>query len=551
MRPNRRPIARSPRNRTLTGQGISPGLAVGKAWVYEGTIHRKPRSRAIDRSEIQRQRTRIERAVEQVLNDLEQSADQVEAELNRDLAAVFRAHQEILNSPGLLDELRSGLASELVDAEEIVQRVFWRWERRFLDDPGGRTVRYADDVADLSRRLLRALAGIHAHPLEEVPEGSVVVASRLLPSDTVHLSRRSVVAVLAAQAGPGSHASLMTSERGIPAVARLPDLLTEVPAGETVLVDGFAGTVVVRPDEATESQFRQRIAARRESDAVMRERCRDVAEMPDGTRVEVTANVGTAQDVLLAAENGADGIGLFRLESLLMTSNELPSEPQLLALLRSAIEPFTGRPVSLRLLDAGGDKPVPWLDLPDEGNPFLGRRGLRLLLHHPELLEYQLRTFLRLSREHEVRILVPMVTLAEEVATVRALLERAGRAVGIAELPPLGAMIETPAAALCADEIAAHADFLNLGTNDLTQYTMAADRENPTASRYFQDDHRAVFRLVKTVCEQAGDTPVSICGELAGRPAALPRLLELGIRSLSVAPPLVPRVKEAVRNRKT
>jgi len=551
MRPNRRPIARSPRNRTLTGQGISPGLAVGKAWVYEGTIHRKPRSRAIDRSEIQRQRTRIERAVEQVLNDLEQSADQVEAELNRDLAAVFRAHQEILNSPGLLDELRSGLASELVDAEEIVQRVFWRWERRFLDDPGGRTVRYADDVADLSRRLLRALAGIHAHPLEEVPEGSVVVASRLLPSDTVHLSRRSVVAVLAAQAGPGSHASLMTSERGIPAVARLPDLLTEVPAGETVLVDGFAGTVVVRPDEATESQFRQRIAARRESDAVMRERCRDVAAMPDGTRVEVTANVGTAQDVLLAAENGADGIGLFRLESLLMTSNELPSEPQLLALLRSAIEPFTGRPVSLRLLDAGGDKPVPWLDLPDEGNPFLGRRGLRLLLHHPELLEYQLRTFLRLSREQDVRILMPMVTLAEEVATVRALLERAGRAVGIAELPPLGAMIETPAAALCADEIAAHADFLNLGTNDLTQYTMAADRENPTASRYFQDDHRAVFRLVKTVCEQAGDTPVSICGELAGRPAALPRLLELGIRSLSVAPPLVPRVKEAVRNRKT
>jgi len=340
----------------------------------------------------------------------------------------------------------------------------------------------------------------------------------------------------------------MTSERGIPAVAQLPDLLMEVSSGETVLVDGFAGTVVLRPDEATEAQFRRRIAAQRESDVVIQERCHEVAETRDGTRIEVAANVGTAEDVLLAAENGADGIGLFRLESLLMTSNELPSEPQLLALLRSALEPFTGRPVSLRLLDAGGDKPVPWLDLPDEGNPFLGRRGLRLLLHHPELLEYQLRTFLRLSGERDIRILVPMVTLAEEMEKVRASVERAGRAIGISELPPLGAMIETPAAALCADEIAAHADFLNLGTNDLTQYTMAADRENPTASHYFQDDHRAVLRLVETACEEAGDKPVSICGELAGRPAAVPRLLELGIRTLSVAPPLVPLVKEAVRN---
>lgn len=547
MRPKQRDIARGQKNRSLTGEGISPGLAVGKAWVYEGTIHHKPRSRGIDRSEIQRQHTRIERAIEQVLDDLERSADQVEKELNRDLAAVFRAHQSILTSSTLLDEFRNGLEGELVDAEEIVQRVFWRWERRFADDQDGRTGRYADDVADLSRRLLRALAGIHAHPLEHVPEGSVVVASRLLPSDTVHLSRQSVVAVLAAQAGPGSHASLMTSERGIPAVAQLPDLLSEVSSGDTVLVDGFAGSVVLRPDEAAETQFRQRIAAQRESDVVIRERSHEVAETRDGTRIQVAANVGTDEDVLLAAENGADGIGLFRLESLLMTSNELPSEPQLLALLRSTLKPFRGRPVSLRLLDAGGDKPVPWLDLPDEGNPFLGRRGLRLLFHHPELLEYHLRTFLRLSREHDIRILVPMVTLAEDMEKVRASVERASRAVGVSELPPLGAMIETPAAALCSDEIAAHADFLNLGTNDLTQYTMAADRENPTASHYFQDDHRAVFRLVETVCEQAGDTPVSICGELAGRPAAVPRLLGLGIRTLSVAPPLVPALKAAVR----
>jgi len=176
----------------------------------------------------------------------------------------------------------------------------------------------------------------------------------------------------------------------------------------------------------------------------------------------------------------------------------------------------------------------------------LGRRGLRLLFHHPELLESQLRTFLRLSREYDLRILVPMVTVAEEMEKVCCLMQQIARAIGIAELPPLGAMIETPAAALCADELAAHADFLSLGTNDLTQYTMAADRENPTAGSYFQDDHRAVFSLIETACRLAGATAVSICGELAGRASALSRLVCFGVRTLSVAPPLIPMLKNEI-----
>jgi phosphoenolpyruvate-protein phosphotransferase len=481
-----------------------------------------------------------------VFCDLERSADRVKEELNENAAAIFRAHQSILNSRELLDELLNGVDGELVNAEEIVQRVFWRWERRFGADRDSASVRYADDVADLSGRLLRALAGIHAHPLENVPAGSVLVASRLLPSDTVHLSRGAVVAVLAAQAGRGSHAALLTTERGIPGVAQLPDILASVSSGDTVLVDGFTGAVVLRPDEATTTEFRQRVAREQESTAAVRERRSEEVQTSSGIRVHVAANVGSREDALLAAESGADGIGLCRLESLLMRSSELPSESQLLSLLRTTLEPFSGKPVTVRLLDAGGDKPVPWLDLPAEANPFLGRRGLRLLFHYPRLLESQLRTLLHLSREHNLRVLVPMVTVAEEMKKVRELAQQIASGIGIVEAPPIGAMIETPAAALCCDDIAVHADFVSLGTNDLTQYTMAADRENPTASEYFQDDHRAVWKLIETACEQAGRTPVYVCGKLAGRVDAVPRLLKLGIRGLSVAPPLVPAVKHAV-----
>jgi phosphoenolpyruvate-protein phosphotransferase len=548
MRSTQRERAGRRTSRTLTGEGISPGLAVGKAWIYEDVTDRKSRRSGIDRSEVVRQHGRMDRAIEQVLYDLERSADHVEHELNGELARVFRAHQALLTSPALVDELRSELEHELVDAEETVRRVFWRWEGRFASNRGGESARYADDVADLSRRLIHALSGYLAHPLARIPQGSIVVASRLLPSDTVHLSRRSAVAVLAVQASIGSHAALIASERGIPAVAQLPSLLREVTAGDTVLVDGLAGTVVLRPDEETEEQFRRRMARQRRSDSAVRKRAHEVATTRDGTRIKVAANVGSREDVLLAAENGADAIGLFRLESLLMTSASLPSEAQLLVQLRSALEAFRGKMVTIRLLDAGGDKPVPWLDLPDEAIPVLGRRGLRLLLHHPELLESQLRTFLRLSREHELRILVPMVTLAEEMQHVRELAGRVAQSMGVSDLPPLGAMIETPAAALCSAEIATHADFLSIGTNDLTQYTMAADRENPTACHYFQEDHPAVLKLIETVCEQAGKLPVSLCGELAGRPAAVPQLVKLGVRTLSVAPPLVPNIKEVVRS---
>jgi phosphoenolpyruvate-protein kinase (PTS system EI component) len=259
------------------------------------------------------------------------------------------------------------------------------------------------------------------------------------------------------------------------------------------------------------------------------------------------ANIGCREDAVSAANNGADGVGLYRLENAFLARKVLPSEAELFAELRHALEPFQKKPAIVRLLDIGGDKTIPWLDLPDEPNPFLGRRGIRLLLEYPELLRTQLRVFLRLAQEQDVRILVPMVTLPEEMARVRNLTEDAALELGLQKLPPIGAMVETPAAALCVADIALYADFLSVGTNDLTQYTMVAGRENPLVDHYFQEDHPAIRRLLQLICEDAGGIPLSVCGELASQEDSLQTILDLGIRSLSVAPPLIPTTKETVR----
>jgi len=535
-----------PCNVTLSGLAVSAGLAVGKAFVYRDILHDLERY-DIGTHQVEYEHARIERAVGKVLADLGRSAERVEAELNTDLALIFRAHEAMLCDPALTKDLREELEQELVNAEQVVKRVFRRWERRFRAMTSEEVRDRGDDVADLSRQLLQALAGIRTHVLENMSPDSVLVATRLLPSDTVHLSRKSVVAVVAEFGGSASHAALLTREMGIPAVTHVSAACDAIAPGETVLVDGFTGTVVVAPDAETRAGFAQRVAEHRISSAAAREQCREPATTLDGVATAVMANIGCREDAVLAVENGADGVGLYRLEQLYLSRKALPTEDELLEVMRSTLEPIAGKPITIRLLDLGADKKLPSLDLSSEVNPFLGRRGVRVLLAYPELLQTQLRALARLSREHDVQILVPMVTLAEEMKRVRELLVAATAEVGAERPPPLGALIETPAAALCVVEIMKHADFLSIGTNDLTQYTMAAGREDPLVSDYFRDDHPAVLRLVRLVADAVGDTPLALCGELAGRVDVLPFLLAAGIRSLSVAPPLVPTVKGAVR----
>jgi len=533
--------------RKLQGRSISHGLAAGKAFVYRDILYRDHERYDILNAEIEEEYARFQDAIRQVLRDLRSTAQEIETEVDGAVADIFRVQEAMLLDPVLLKDVREELDTERVNAEQAVKRVFRRWEHKFRNAQEDTPGQPADDIADLGRRLLRRLIGIHAHTLEDLAPASVVVARRLLPSDTVFLSRLSTEAAVLEFAGPLSHAALLTRELGVPAVSEISGLLDRVVTGDRLLVDGNSGAVIVNPDEETAARFETELAKQHAAGLEARKRRHEAAKTADGIVIDVSANVSCREDVESAVANGAEGIGLYRIEGAYLSRLSPPSEDEILGQLEHALEPMKGKSIVLRLLDAGADKELPFMSLPSEPDPFLGRRGVRLLLAYPELLTPQLHALLRLSQTCPVRILVPMVTLAGEMVRIRQALKEASHKLAIGSIPPLGAMIETPAAALCAAEIASHADFLSIGTNDLTQYTMAAGRENPSVGEYFLDEHPAVWRLIQMVIEDAGETPVSICGELAGSSTGVELAAKSGIRALSVSPPLIPGVKDAIR----
>jgi phosphoenolpyruvate-protein kinase (PTS system EI component) len=347
--------------------------------------------------------------------------------------------------------------------------------------------------------------------------------------------------------GAGSHAALFAREMGLPCIANIPMILKKMPAAAWALVDANLGEVIVYPQAEHKASFQEKVAARREAFVAAQAQAREQAVTRDGVTITVLANVGCRDDTERAMANGAEGIGLYRTEQVYMGRMLPPDVDELLDEMRRTLEPAKGSPVCVRLLDIGADKPLPFIGFLAETNPALGRRGIRLLREYPRLLETQLRAVLKLSKEFDVRLLIPMVSLPEDIAQVKECLTRLGAELGVVPLPKLGAMIETPAAALSARDLEPHADFLSFGTNDLTQYTFAADRENAAVEPYFDDAADIIFRLLRIAHDDAPDMPLSVCGELAGRPAHIPKLLQCGIRTLSVAPPLIPLIKEAIR----
>lgn len=532
---------------TLIGKKVSPGLAIGKAFVYRDVLHRNSALDAIDPSQIGKEKARLEKAMGDVRQSLVIDAKQIEGKLGKQSAEIFLAQEAMLLDSSVIEELERILEAELINAEQVVKTVFRLLARRFRDMDNEVLRERGDDIDDLSRRLLLSLAGIYAHSLENLPANTVLVARRLLPSDTVFLSRSSTVAVLAEFAGPAAHAALLARELGIPCVGGIPELVETVHTEDVVLVNGDEGTAVINPDYHALQRYERSL------DEVRKRNLKMVQTGPigrtvtsDGIEVSVMANVRSRQDVELAMERGADGIGLFRTEPFFLSAKHFPTDKEFADFLLNSLDAARGRQIDIRLLDVGADKNPIYLHLPPEPDPFLGRRGLRVLLKYPDLLEAQLRALLAVSQQFRIGILIPMVTVESDVAQVVEIFHGLAVKMGIRELPRIGAMIETPAAALSIPSLKKHVDYFSIGSNDLTQYTMAAGRENPLVTDYFIDDHPAMLRLIELVIRESGDTPVSLCGELAGRTDVIPRLLRTGIRSLSVSAALVPDVKHAI-----
>ena len=407
---------------TIDGTTISPGLAEGKIRLHRGLLGLIDAPGDIGREEVDDELSRLDVATAKIGEDLLVLATRVEEEIDSRLAEVFGAHQMILGDSSLQDELRREITENLVSAGSAVKSVFLRWENRFLLRESQIARDKGDDLRDLSIRLRKALAGVGAHPYDEIAEGSILAAPRLLPSDAVLLGGGGASAILLEHGSIGSHASLFVREMGIPCVSGLSGLLEKATEDEWVLVDADRATVTLNPRDEDRVGFRKRVGDLERTRQLAQQRAQRSAVTRDEVTISVFANVGCSEDTSRAIENGAEGVGLYRIERAYLGRVSPPNSEELLAEMKQTLAPARGRPVCVRLLDIGADKPLPFMRFMAETNPSLGRRGIRYLREYPELLRTHLGALLQLAREFEVRILVPMVTLPDDVAIVKEVL---------------------------------------------------------------------------------------------------------------------------------
>ena len=527
----------------LTGVPASPGVAIGRVFQLRHADE-VLEERAADPSH---ERRALDAAIAGAHRQLEALQLRLAAEGDADRVAIFAAHQELLEDPALLDgtaeQIREGATAAYAWRQAYLQQA-----DRLLALRNELLAGRAADLRDVGRRVLHLLVGRDGTP-PEVPMESIVVAEDLAPSDAATLDRTRVRGFCTTTGSATSHVAILARGLGVPAVAGMDPRALELPSGTRVALDGDAGTLWRDPTPAEDAE----IAARQASAARLRAAELAVATQPavtrDGHRVEVAANVGDVDEARRVPEVGGESIGLLRSEFLFLDRRTAPTEDEQTAAYEAIIRQVgPERLVVVRTLDVGGDKPLPYLPVAAEANPFLGERGIRLTLNRPELFAAQVRAILRASRAGKVAVMFPMISTMAEWRAARELVELQRLALGVPPLP-VGIMIETPSAALLADRLAQEADFFSIGTNDLTQYTLAMDRTNPGLAPQVDALHPSVLRLIERAVAgaHAHGRWVGVCGGPAGDPQAVPVLVGLGVDELSASVPLVPAVKAQVR----
>ncbi|MET1008993.1 MAG: phosphoenolpyruvate--protein phosphotransferase [Gaiellaceae bacterium] len=543
------PVPAPPDQGALQGLPGAPGAAPGAARHFRAADPEIPTGPA---SDPEAEWEALGGAIERVRKEIEATRDSVSARAGEYTAAIFDAHLLFLEDEALLEPARRAIFEQGKNAAQAwaaaADSVAAGYRR--LDDEYLRA--RAEDLTGVARQVVAQLVGDHGRG-GAVTDPGIVIAPDLTPADTVALDRELVRGIATAYGSATSHSAILARSLGIPAVVGLGELLLEVPEGTPLLLDGDAGAVYVDPAEEVVRGYERQRAERERSARRALASAEQPAETRDGRRIEVVANVGSPEDVQAAVANGAEGVGLLRTEFLFLGRESLPSEDEQLAAYDEIAARLDGRPLILRTLDVGADKPLPYLPSRPEANPFLGVRGIRLGLDQQELLETQLRAALRAAAKYPLKVMFPMVaTLAEyrEALSVlmraREQVERAGDSAGRMDV---GIMVEVPAAALAAHAFAPEVDFFSIGTNDLTQYTLAAERGNERVADLADALHPSVLRLIQAVTEsaEAHGKWVGVCGELAAEPVAVPALVGLGVTELSVNPPAIPAIKQAVR----
>ena len=536
----------------MKGLGVSPGIGIGKAFIIDKRSINIIKDYVNDvEREIDRLKSAFETAKEQLNELYNKSIDK----LGEKEAQIFKSHEMMLEDDTFISEVENRIKDEKINAEfalhetsNVYIEMFQKIEDEYLRER-------AEDIRDVMNRVIRILMGIFSVDFSDLDENSIIVAKDLTPSDTAQIDRTKVVAMITEVGGKTSHAAIIARIMGIPTVVGLNDITDKIKDGDMVICDGKTGKVLINPNKKQLFYYNNKKNIEDEINNELRNQIGLPSVTKDGFAVSLSANIGTPNDVDMALQNDAEGIGLFRSEFIFMNRERQPTEDEQFEQYKEVLVKMGDKPVIIRTLDIGGDKNVPYIDIPKEMNPFLGYRAIRLCLGNVEVFRTQLRAILRASVYGNVKIMLPMISTMKELKDSKKILQQAKdeltkEGIKFKDDIEIGIMIEIPSAAIISDLLAKEVDFFSIGTNDLIQYTMAVDRMNSKLSHLYSQYHPALLRLIKGIIDNAHNAGiwVGMCGEAAGDPKLIPVFVGMGLDEFSMNSPSILRSRYIVRN---
>ena len=534
------------------GKSVYKGIAMGPVVVLKKNDYQVKRTRIED---AETEAARVDVALKASQEQLQKLYDKAVKEVGEASAAIFEVHQMMLEDEDYLEAIQNMIRTEQVNAEYAVAVTGDNFAEMFASMDDDYMKARSADIKDISERLVRNLSGQGDVDLSSI-EPSVIVADDLSPSETVQMDKDKILAFVTVHGSTNSHTAILARMMNIPALIGVKMDLEELQTGMTAVVDGFGGKVTFEPDEELKAQTEARMQEEEEKLKLLQELKGKESITPDGRKINIYANIGSVGDIGYVMENDAGGIGLFRSEFLYLGRNDFPTEEEQFQAYKQAVQMMAGKKVIIRTLDIGADKQVDYFNLGNEDNPAMGYRAIRICLKQPEIFKTQLRALLRAAVYGNLSIMYPMITSTEEVKRIYEIVAEVEEELKAQEIqykiPEQGIMIETPAAAIISDRLAEMVDFFSIGTNDLTQYTLAIDRQNEKLDEFYNPHHEALLRMIQMVVDNAHKCGkwAGICGELGADPTLTEQFVRMGLDELSVAPSMVLKLRKIVREMK-
>lgn len=537
---------------SFQGKSVYKGIVMGPVVVLKKNDYQVKRSRIEDADA---ETSRVQEAVKRSQEQLQKLYDKALKEVGEASAAIFEVHQMMLEDEDYLEAIQNMIQTEMVNAEYAVAVTGDNFSQMFASMDDDYMKARAADIKDISERLVRNLSGQEDADLSDI-DPSVIVADDLSPSETVQMDKEMILAFVTVHGSTNSHTAILARMMNIPALIGVPLALDELKNGTTAVVDGFTGQVTFEPDEETQAATLKRVQEEKEKLALLQELKGKENITLDGKKINIYANIGSVGDIGYVLENDAGGIGLFRSEFLYLGRNDFPTEEEQFQAYKQVVQTMAGKKVIIRTLDIGADKQVDYFNLGNEENPALGYRAIRICLKQPDIFKTQLRALFRAAVYGNLSIMYPMITSVEEVEKIYEIVKEVEIELKAQEIqyriPEQGIMIETPAAVMISDRLAEMVDFFSIGTNDLTQYTLAIDRQNEKLDDFYNPHHEAVLRMIQMVVDNAHKCGkwAGICGELGADLTLTEKFVRMGLDELSVAPSMILKLRKIVREMK-